>query len=951
VLNLVKTDGRALQVILTRAARGAAPAQEDEPSPLKGEGISPNKEPTSTKLDAPHPGPSGVSSSPQEPSQPSPPDMRARGEDCAAPEARSPEAASPPSQSQTPRVLKVSSPSPPRPEQSPPSPPAQAQGVPKVLVPVASSPVRKAPLPPPSKKPDAAAAVATASDGGEEEEVAAAAAAAAATVAGPGTESDVPSPSDFKPLLMGMGAAFAQDSLPDDGEEDGESFGEPTADCLRDDLSEVSMDDSVLGDADDDGSGRRQCGLGITFRKQDGKGGVVVKRVKPGGGAEFNGDIFAGDRVMRIDGQRLDHLSQAELANLTIGDEGSEALLELVRASTGEEVMLSVTRARSTRGLSFAGQEVREYSLVSGQLSRESSREDLNEDGDLEYKDGRKIPRIMRTGLGLTFKPPDGKGGVLVKRVKEDGPAVGIVHEGDRIVSIDDWPLNDISNQALVRLTLGIPGTEASLKISRPNVGELPDVIIVRPQPPGESVPAAATAPAAAPGAHLSEGSSDSIGSEVSTSSSVARQLPAHDATCGKACGIGLTFRAKSEAQGIIVKRVKEGGAAALEGSIAAGDVVVSIDGTATAGLDQTAQGKLMMGAEGSVATLLVRRNGAEAAQVVKLTRSRPAAAAEAVSLAENSSDSLSSSTSSQASTSSSTCGRDPAAPSAKVSGIGLTFLKADKKTGGLPVKRVKDDGAAAGSGICPGDVVLSIDGVGLGALDTKALTQVMMGEAGSTARLEVLRKRDGQRETVLVCRGGGRALAENSSESVGSISSEASTSSSTLPAPPAPEGGDKPVGIGLTFLKPDEASGGLPVKRIKDDGAAVGSSISPGDIVVNINGVGPIGRLDSKALTSCLMGLPGTLVELDLVKKDTGAKQTVKLTRGAAALKEEGSSESIGLCSTPPPPAPATSHAPCAPVPDFACARWGLNTIVFLCRERGERCSERRQCLEHIIV
>jgi len=70
---------------------------------------------------------------------------------------------------------------------------------------------------------------------------------------------------------------------------------------------------------------------------------------------------------------------------------------------------------------------------------------------------------------------------LVVKRVKEDGPALHLVKEGDRIVSIDDWPLNDISNADLVRLTLGIPGTEATLRIIRAGVGEIPDVVILRP--------------------------------------------------------------------------------------------------------------------------------------------------------------------------------------------------------------------------------------------------------------------------------------------------------------------------------------------------------------------------------------------------------------------------------------------------------------------------------------
>jgi C-terminal processing protease CtpA/Prc len=288
-----------------------------------------------------------------------------------------------------------------------------------------------------------------------------------------------------------------------------------------------------------------------------------------------------------------------------------------------------------------------------------------------------------------------------------------------------------------------------------------------------------------------------------------------------------------------------------------------------------------MMGAYGSVAKLVVLKVGAKQQHTVMLPRRLTAAP----SLKEDSSDSLSS-ISSEASTSSSVAG---AAKSAGLVGIGLTFLKADKATGALPVKRVKEDGAAASSSIQPGDMVLSIDGVVLGKLDTKELTRVVMGEAGSAARLEIL-KRNGQRETVVLLRGGGvPSLAQDSSES---LSSEVSISSSTSPA--ANGDGEKPVGIGLTFLKPDPASGGLPVKRVKEDGGAVNSGICPGDIVVSVDGQGPIGLLDSKALNKAMMGPPGSIANVEVLKKGSGERQIVVLTRGAPSL-QQGSSESIG--------------------------------------------------------
>ncbi len=333
---------------------------------------------------------------------------------------------------------------------------------------------------------------------------------------------------------------------------------------------------------------------------------------------------------------------------------------------------------------------------------------------------------------------------------------------------------------------------------------------ILRPEPAPkpetqQSAPARAT-----PSLLLSEDSSESISSQVSISSissSVASQLVG-TAGSGKAFGLGLTFRPKSQGNGVVVKRVKEDGAAALEGSIAPGDVVVTIDGTLMSGLDQMAQAKLMMGAEGSKAELGVIKSGSGRQIKVILSRSRPSAHTLA---AEDSSESISSISSEVSTTSSIVSPVEISSnPGEKAVGIGLTFLKVDKASGGLPVNSVKEDGAAAGSSIKPGDIVLSIDGVALGALDTKHLSKVMMGAAGTAARLQVL-KRNGQQETVVLYRGGGgSSLSERSTDSVGSesLSSEVSFSSTSC-SPVAREGdADKRGGIGLTFLKGDKLSG-----------------------------------------------------------------------------------------------------------------------------------------------
>ena len=119
------------------------------------------------------------------------------------------------------------------------------------------------------------------------------------------------------------------------------------------------------------------------------------------------------------------------------------------------------------------------------------------------------------------------------------------------------------------------------------------------------------------------------------------------------------------------VKRIKEEGAAAIEGSIAADDVVISIDDIAMSGLDQVAQSKLMMGEEGSLAKVVVLKHKTNQLVTVELKRRRTS-----MYLAENSSESIGSTSSSQASLPTQQAASDS---KSKSCGIGLTFLKVDK--------------------------------------------------------------------------------------------------------------------------------------------------------------------------------------------------------------------------------------------------------------------------------
>ena len=118
-----------------------------------------------------------------------------------------------------------------------PSSPSQ---MPKVLspVPIAPLPVEKAsplptsaqkpagPLPPPDKKPAGLRASEEAQQQLSVEQT---------------NVGEMPAASYFKRQFMGMVDAFAQESLPDNCDDDATTFSEPAAEGLRYNLSEMSM--------------------------------------------------------------------------------------------------------------------------------------------------------------------------------------------------------------------------------------------------------------------------------------------------------------------------------------------------------------------------------------------------------------------------------------------------------------------------------------------------------------------------------------------------------------------------------------------------------------------------------------------------------------------------------------------------------------------------------------
>ena len=143
-----------------------------------------------------------------------------------------------------------------------------------------------------------------------------------------------------------------------------------------------------------------------------------------------------------------------------------------------------------------------------------------------------------------------------------------------------------------------------------------------------------------------------------------------------------------------------------------------------------------------------------------------------------------------------------------------MTF-KQSASTGMLHVKRVKEDGAAERVDIRAGDVILSLDGQALQNMEKKALSRLMLGPPGSAVEVGMQRKDATRVHTLTLIRGDGV------------VASEASWRSE---APPI-RGNDK-VGLGLTFVRPDEQPG-VVIKRVKEGGAAEATGqVMPGTFI-----------------------------------------------------------------------------------------------------------------------
>jgi C-terminal processing protease CtpA/Prc len=403
-------------------------------------------------------------------------------------------------------------------------------------------------------------------------------------------------------------------------------------------------------------------------------------------------------------------------------------------------------------------------------------------------------------GLGLTFhreNPDWSPDGVVIKRLKPRGAAAscGKIAQGDTVLKIDGKCVSRIPPEDLAQMCLGPHGSTTTLTVRKRTTRQEIEVALTRKQraavaflnqeerkfdllsgelshetsmlsilhtPPSPQASKQRPVSRRTHGRHERAGTrgphalwgGDSNASVSSCTSACVRQ----EGSSSKV-GLGLTFRLNKASGEWMISRVKDSGesAAALEGTILTGDVLLEIDGLNLTGKPLDLVCQAMMAPRGTSSQVKIRDSTGQH-KTVALTRPGgpekersgcQVGGAQGVGLADEAS-----------SVSIGSVYEGGGARGGKV-GIGLT-VKRGRALGGrgvagggpkgpVLVSTVKEDGPAAREGsIKRGDHLVSVDGVLLAELDMQAIGSLMMGAPGSACCIDVLPSGDAGRACVV---------------------------------------------------------------------------------------------------------------------------------------------------------------------------------------------------------
>ncbi|XP_050667619.1 disks large homolog 4-like [Leptidea sinapis] len=192
--------------------------------------------------------------------------------------------------------------------------------------------------------------------------------------------------------------------------------------------------------------GARGLGLGIAGGADDATaGGVFISHIAVGGAAHHDGRLKLGDKILAV---RDEHGIERSL----IGATHAEAVLAL--RSTGDHVTLVVLPAASIPPITRTAP----LHSTRTQATSCSTLHELFEEEASQIPRCVRMVRLVRTGSRLGMDIVGGLGdsegssednacGVFVSGVAIDGAACGMLHRGDRILSVDGRDLTKATHE------------------------------------------------------------------------------------------------------------------------------------------------------------------------------------------------------------------------------------------------------------------------------------------------------------------------------------------------------------------------------------------------------------------------------------------------------------------------------------------------------------------------
>lgn len=218
--------------------------------------------------------------------------------------------------------------------------------------------------------------------------------------------------------------------------------------------------------------------LGLTAIPDIENGGLLVQNVEPGSRAE-RGRLFRGDRILEINGTKLDGLSEISVQDhLRRSCSAPELRLRVIRAAAAAA---AAAHRRQTKDLTTNWNDAGQSKVATISPNRKVAGSQITIGKSLQAantrKLGRKIEIALRKGVhGLGFSvttrdnPAGGHCPIYIKTVLPRGAAIedGRLKPGDRLLEVDGAPMTGKSQSEVVGILRATKsGATVNIVVSR----------------------------------------------------------------------------------------------------------------------------------------------------------------------------------------------------------------------------------------------------------------------------------------------------------------------------------------------------------------------------------------------------------------------------------------------------------------------------------------------------